>query len=354
MILFDFSALMHQAIFSAVKMKHPKKENGKLVTSEFIDIVKHIILKNIFDVQNKFPGYKDLTICLDYTHKGNWRSEVYSNYKSMRKKDRAESEINYSEVFAEINKFVEFLAFHSPYRVVSVRTAEADDVILCLAKEFAKTEPVMIISSDKDMIQAQQYGDVKQYSLLTRKFIAPETKHCSNMTDWLTEHVILGDACDEVPRVVDEVEFTPEFKKWSAQKAPGVTPENFYNINSDTRSALIDQFETDMGAQTEIFKKERFGITTLRKRVKEFGSLDAWLDSNPILREHFIRNQKLVLADFIPKNIRQAILQEYAKASTEADFKEFKEWMFENHLGNLILEIPETITKNFNIGFFDF
>ena len=117
---------------------------------------------------------------------------------------------------------------------------------------------------------------------------------------------------------------------------------------------MIDQFEADMGAQTEIFKKERFGITTLRKRVKEFGSLDAWLDSNPILREHFIRNQKLVLADFIPKNIRQAILQEYAKASTEADFKEFKEWMFENHLGNLILEIPETITKNFNIGFFDF
>ena len=174
------------------------------------------------------------------------------------------------------------------------------------------------------------------------------------MTDWLTEHVILGDACDEVPRVVDEVEFTPEFKRWSAQKAPGVTPENFYNIDSDTRSALIDQFEADMGAQTEIFKKERFGITTLRKRVKEFGSLDAWLDSNPILREHFIRNQKLVLADFIPKNIRQAILQEYAKASTEADFKEFKEWMFENHLGNLILEIPETITKNFNIGFFDF
>lgn len=354
MILFDFSALMHQAIFSAVKMKHPKKENGKFITAEFIDIAKYTILKNIFDVQNEFPGYKDLTICLDNTHKGNWRSEVYKNYKSMRKKGRAESEINYSEVFAELNKFVEFLATRSPYRVVSVYTAEADDVILCLAKEFAKVEPVLIISSDKDMIQAQQYGDVKQYSLLTRKFVVPETKHCASMNDWLTEHVILGDACDEVPRVVDEIEFTPEFKEWAEQKSFNVTPRNFYDLSADQRKEMIDQFEASVGEQTEIFKKERFGITTLKKRVKEFGSLDAWLDSDPILRDHFERNQKLVLADFIPEQIREAILKEYSKASTEANFKEFKEWMFDNHLGNLTLEIPETIIKNFDIGFFDF
>ena len=354
MILFDFSAVMHQAIFAAVKMKHPRKENGKFITADFIDLVKYIILEKIFDVQNNFPNYKNFTICLDYTHKGNWRSKVYSNYKSSRKKSRSESEINYTEVFGELNKFIDFLKFHSPYRVVSVMSAEADDVILCLAQEFAHAEPVLIISSDKDMIQAQTFGDVKQYSLLTKKFITCETKNCPNIQTWLIEHVILGDVCDEVPRVVDEVEFSPEFKAWLNQRGTNVTPRTFYTIEDKTREALISQFEQAMSDQTEIFKKPRFGITTLRKKVKEFGSLDAWLDSDPILRDHFNRNRKLVLAEGIPGEIRKAILDEFSKAPIDADFKEFKTWMYDNHLGNLILDIPESITKTFKTNFFDF
>ena len=133
MILLDFSALMHQMIFSSVKTIQPRKENEQYITKDFINYTKYLILENIFDIQNRFRTYKDLVICLDNTRNGNWRKEVLGSYKSQRTVTRAKSDINYSEVFKEIDGFLEFLKLHSPYHVVSVPKAEGDDVILCLA-----------------------------------------------------------------------------------------------------------------------------------------------------------------------------------------------------------------------------
>lgn len=334
MILLDFSALMHQMIFSSVKTIQPRKENEQYVTKDFINYTKYLILENIFDIQNRFRNYKDLVICLDNTRNGNWRKDVLGSYKSQRTVTRAKSDINYSEVFKEIDGFLEFLKLHSPYHVVSVPKAEGDDVILCLAKHFAQREPIMIISSDKDMIQAQKHGDVKQYSLLTRKFVTAETKS-DNMEDWLLEHVVLGDACDEVPRVIDETVFSDDFQDFLDTKNISLTPKQFL----EHREKLETKF-SELGFERDFFKKERFGMSTLRRRIRDFGSLDKWLDSNELYRTNFERNKRLVLEEFIP----EFILEESTKQidlKTNFDFNAFRKYLEENQLRSLEDKMPD-------------
>ena len=334
MILLDFSALMHQMIFSSVKTIQPRKENEQYITKDFINYTKYLILENIFDIQNRFRTYKDLVICLDNTRNGNWRKDVLGSYKSQRTVTRAKSDINYSEVFKEIDDFLEFLKLHSPYHVVSVPKAEGDDVILCLAKHFAQREPIMIISSDKDMIQAQKHGDVKQYSLLTRKFVTAETKS-DNMEDWLLEHVVLGDACDEVPRVIDETVFSDDFEDFLKTRNITLTPKQFL----EHREKLETKF-SELGFERDFFKKERFGMSTLRRRIRDFGSLDKWLDSNELYRTNFERNKRLVLEEFIPG----FILEESTKqidTKTNFDFNAFRKYLEENQLRSLEDKMPD-------------
>lgn len=334
MILLDFSALMHQMIFSSVKTIQPRKENEQYITKDFINYTKYLILENIFDIQNRFRNYKDLVICLDNTRNGNWRKDVLGSYKSQRTVTRAKSDINYSEVFKEIDGFLDFLKLHSPYHVVSVPKAEGDDVILCLAKHFAQREPIMIISSDKDMIQAQKHGDVKQYSLLTRKFVTAETKS-DNMEDWLLEHVVLGDACDEVPRVIDETVFSDDFEDFLKTKNIVLTPKQFL----EHREKLETKF-SELGFERDFFKKERFGMSTLRRRIRDFGSLDKWLDSNELYRTNFERNKRLVLEEFIP----EFILEESTKQidlKTNFDFNAFRKYLEENQLRSLEDKMPD-------------
>lgn len=335
MILLDFSALMHQMIFSSVKTIQPRKENEQYVTKDFINYTKYLILENIFDIQNRFRTYKDLVICLDNTRNGNWRKEVLGSYKSQRTVTRAKSDINYSEVFKEIDDFLDFLKLHSPYRVVSVSKAEGDDVILCLAKAYAKSEPIMIISSDKDMIQAQKHGDVKQYSLLTRKFITAESK-ADNMNDWLLEHVVLGDACDEVPRIIDDTVFSDDFENFLKTRNITLTPKQFL----EHREKLETKF-SELGFSKEYFKKERFGISTLKRRIRDFKTLDNWLDSNELYRINFERNKKLVLEEYIPEYVLKESIKQLQESSSEFNVKEFRKYLEENQLTNLESKLPD-------------
>jgi hypothetical protein len=64
-------------------------------------------------------------------------------------------------------------------------------------QEFGQHEDIMIISADKDFIQLQKYGNVKQYSPMTKKFIKDDNPH-----SYLFEHVLKGDSSDGIPNVL--------------------------------------------------------------------------------------------------------------------------------------------------------
>ena len=55
----------------------------------------------------------------------------------------------------------------------------------------------MILSGDKDFIQLHKFGNVSQYSPITKKFVNGIDPH-----EYLTEHVLKGDSGDGVPNVL--------------------------------------------------------------------------------------------------------------------------------------------------------
>jgi 5'-3' exonuclease len=351
MVLIDFSSIIHRMIHTSVANIKPTKVDGKYITKDFIGLTKYYIFQELFSIKQEHgANFGDLVICLDKSADGYWRKDVYPGYKAGRKKGREESEINFREVFAEIDGMIEQIKLNLPWKVIEVPRAEADDIMLVLAQEFNKYEKILIHSPDKDMIQAQRDNDtVFQYSSLTKKWIVPENKH-DHMDHWVMEHVCLGDASDEVPKVVDHTEFSKSFLDYL--KAEGYTietPMDFKaaTIPNEEKQRLIEEFDVyklnrkkESTGIKDIYKDIKFGPATLKKKVAEFGSLDAWLDSHPLYRSHYERNFTLVMTEGIPTNIWNEIILSYKEALVEYNDKEFEEYLIENELKSILMDLP--------------
>ena len=341
MILVDLNGIIFQNIFGSIAYAKPEiQENGKYNVNDFIQVTEAFILDQLFNIQNDFQyKYGSMVLCLDNTHSGNWRREYYPHYKEKRSSDRERSEIPFSDVFDKLNKLIEQLSINTPYKVVSVDTAEGDDVILCLAREFSADEPVLIISSDKDMIQAQQYGDVKQYSLLTKKWITPELKGGS-MEFWLHEHVILGDSADGVPKITNNTTFSEPFEKYLKSKNLDYTPKTYNMLTYEEQDQIESDFEVlDNKGKKRVWCNPRFGVASVKK-ILENNELDEFLDSNPLYRENFERNKRLVLDDYIPRDIYNKCVSNFLDAKTDSNTEEFVDFLTNNGLGSLITSLP--------------
>lgn len=287
---------------------------------------------------------------------GYWRKDVYSAYKASRKHSRDESDINFNEVFSEINKLIDQIRNNLPWKVVEVKRAEADDLMLVLAKEYSKDEQILIFSPDKDMIQAQQWNDnVHQYSSLTHSWVTPKEKN-NNMKNWIHEHICLGDPGDEIPKVVAETEFSQNFIEYLKEKnIKELTPYEFKNseLSKKDKMELIMNFDiykkNRKGESTgvkDIYKDVRFGPKNLEKMITKFGSLDKWLDSHPLYREHYKRNYKLIMAEGIPSNIWNEVIINFKKARTDYNMKAFEDYLNENHLKLILMELPNVFKMN--------
>lgn len=363
MILVDFSSVVHRKIHSSINEMKPSKVDGKYVTSEYIGILKYNIIKELFDISKEYSNkYGDIVVCLDdQSPEGYWRKDVLVSYKAGRSKGRAESNVIFSEIWGEVDSITEMLRNYSPWKVVKTHRAEADDVILILADEFNKDERILIHSPDKDMIQSQIGTDnVDQISPLTKQWLKAETKS-DDMDGWILEHICLGDACDEVPKVTDWTEFSEAFI--DHLKASGVeelTPFDFKKTPREVKINVLQSFsvykKNRKGEDTilDVYKDISFGPSTLRKAIKTHGSLDGWLDTHPLYREHYERNRILVLTEGIPDYIRENTLSNFFEASNEFVPLEFERFLKDNSLAMLLTEMPPQLVLKREISAADF
>ncbi|PNX46215.1 MAG: hypothetical protein BV459_06835 [Thermoplasmata archaeon M11B2D] len=282
MILLD----LNQTIIASL-MAHIGS-NPKVEIQE--NMVRHIVLNSIRSFSRQFKSkYGELVICCD--NKNYWRRDVFPFYKAHRKKDREKSDFDWNLIFNTLNKIKEELKEFSPYRVIEVEYAEADDIIAVLTKRFSGEQSILILSSDKDFVQLQKYKDVRQYSPAMKRFINTDNPYA-----FIKEHIIRGDRGDGVP--------------------------NF--LSADNVFAL----------------GERQKSINNRKLVE-------WLDQNPedfctndqMLRG-FKRNQMLVDFDHIPEEIRDKILNAYENTIPNKR-QVFLTYMMKKNMRNLIQDIGD-------------
>lgn len=347
MILIDFNALLYQNIYGSITACQPvpQEDTGKYLLKDFMPTAKGFLLSELFTFQQEHQyTYGGMTICLDCSHASNWRREHLDGYKGSRAEGRAESEVPFNEVFEDIDGLLYQLRENTPWKVIKVDRAEADDIMLCLARQYAPKEQVLIISADKDMIQAQKYGNVKQYSPTTKKWITPETKG-GNMDFWLQEHVILGDPADEVPRITERTEFSIPFKNYLLLKGLKYTPREYNKLSWEDRERIEEPFDVfDRWGRKDIWKNPRLGPAKIQKILDE-GKLDEFLDSNELYRENYERNKRLVLDEYIPSDIYAKSVENYINAKTDVNTDEFVKYLVDSGLERLSLNLPLNFVK---------
>lgn len=234
-------------------------------------LFRHMVLNSIRSLKARFKEYGDLIIACD--DKNVWRKQVFPQYKANRKKDRETSEIDWSNIFNILNKVRNELKEVSPYRVIQVDHAEADDIIGTLVHKFGNMlntgDKILILSGDKDFAQLHIYGNVSQYDPVRKKFITH-----SNPVMFTRELILKGDRGDGIPNILSN-----------------------------------DDCIVNGERQKKMFVNKYIHIANPREHFKDD------------LLKNWLRNETLIDLTYVPQNIQEKILFEYEKQANRPSDK---------------------------------
>lgn len=256
MIIVDFN----QVMISNLMMQLGNHTNVPIEEGLF----RHMVINSLRAYKQKFGHeYGEMIIACD--DKNYWRKQIFPYYKANRKKTRDASEINWTQVYEIFNKVKQEIREFFPYRVIQIDTAEADDIIATLV--LHRSEPVLILSGDKDFVQLQMEEDVKQYDPVRKKWIGH-----NDPRKFLLEHILKGDQGDGIPNVLSDDD----------------------TFVSDKRQKPLTQKKID----------------------------SIYLEGIPVadlpLVKNYSRNKQLVDLTMIPEHVRKQVLDKY----TEEDGKD--------------------------------
>lgn len=255
------------------------------------NMVRHMILNSLRSYKVKFGAeFGEMIIACDNTNY--WRKQIFPYYKANRKKNQEKSDMDWKAIFECMNKIRAELKEYFPYRVIDIESAEADDIIGTLVKNFGNViggAPILILSGDKDFIQLQIYGNVKQYDPTRKKWVSHK-----NPETFLKEHIMKGDSSDGVP-----------------------------NILSSDNVFVVGERQRPLTAK----KMEKY----LRMNPNEMES---------IIARNYFRNAQLIDLNYIPDLIREKVMESYDKQANK-DRSKLMNYFIANRLRNLTENISE-------------
>lgn len=334
-VLVDFSHLSHRNLFIA-KVQSDKLSNNMLNTSIEIqnydnilddplrsaalaDIYYHLMFQSLVGIKKRF-GVKaeDIVLCLDDR---SWRKNRFKLYKAKRNEEREKSPLNWEEFYKTVNRLIKVINDNTKIKIIQTKEAEADDIIFVLAREFSyKNIPVNVVTSDKDIKQVLRFNGVNMFDPIKKE----DVKNW-NPKDLLV-HILAGDEGDGVPSIKDGTSFSPEFLKHLKNNKILIE-----DVNIVTKLEIFDNVYNSFEG-TKIFKPGQFAQGKAKKIVDD-GSLRKELKLNPMFKEHFIRNRKLIDMRKIPKDIMERILHTYENISPKSNnLFELQDWMVEHKL----------------------
>jgi len=281
MIIFDFNQVAISSLMEQIgSSKKPVEEN----------LVRHMILNVIRTYVKKFKATHGPEVVIACDNRNYWRRDYFPQYKASRKKSRDASGHDWNSIFECLHKIKEELKEYSPYKVIDVDTAEADDIIAVLAMRQSAHEKVMILSSDKDFAQLQKFPNVEQFSPILKKFIKEPLPAVQ-----LKQMIIRGDKGDGIPNIM--------------------SPDNVF---------------TEGGRQKPITEAKI--IVWLNQEPKEFCNEDMF--------RNYKRNELLIDLTLIPESLQKTIIDTY-ESTTAKTRQVFMNYMIANRLKNLLEIIDE-------------
>ncbi len=284
MILVDYNQVMLASLFAGIG-NHTNVELDE-------NLLRHMFLNSIRFNRKKFSeDYGEIVLCCDNTNV--WRRDYFPYYKANRKKNRDESELDWNYLYDVIHQIRKEVEEFFPYKVLYIDRCEADDIIATIVEEKGTelntgSEPILILSGDKDFIQLHKYANVSQYNPVLKKWI----RH-ANPEVYIQEHILKGDVGDGVP-----------------------------NILSADNCLAIGERQRPM----------------TKKRIDMFTKTPEEMDEETKLR--FNRNKQMIDLSQIPQEYKDIILKEYNNQE-EVGREHLFNYFVKQKLKNLISDIQD-------------
>lgn len=278
---------LNQVMLSNLLMQLGNHTNAQIEEN----MVRHMILNSLRSYKVKFGSeFGEMVIACDNTNY--WRKQIFPYYKANRKKNQEKSDMDWKAIFECMNRIRSELKEFFPYRVIDIESAEADDIIGTLVKNFGNEiggQPILILSGDKDFIQLHIYGNVKQYDPTRKKWISH-----NNPESFLKEHIMKGDSGDGVP-----------------------------NILSSDNTFVLGERQRPLTA----------------KKMEKYLQMSPNEMETAIARNYF-RNAQLIDLNYIPEDIREKVMDSYNKQANK-DRSKLMNYFVANRLRNLTEHIGE-------------
>lgn len=277
MILIDNSQLFFSSYFS----------HGYATGEVNDNLVRHTLLSQYARINDKYRSrFGSIVICNDADNY--WRKEIYSGYKQQRKEQKEKNtDVDWKHLYETFDRVRDEIKNNLPYKSIRVSRCEADDIMYVLCKHYSHKEKMLIVSSDKDMIQLMKFNNVSIYSPKTDSII----KSVSNIDELLFAHVLKGDSADNIPNVMTN---TDDFLSKKIRQKPMTA-----------------------------------------KRIVEFTNNCSLIDE-----KNLTRNRSLIDLSYIPEEYENNILKKYQE-TVPADRKNIFDYLVTNKM-KLLLENVES------------
>jgi len=261
-LLIDFHNLAFRMFFA--------KEVGAYTVNPDIYLWRFMVFDSIFKLLTKFDEVKEVIIAVD--DKNSWRKSYFNRYKESRKKTRLkQKDVDWELLYKTINNFTADLKHYLPFKVLKVRSSEADDIIAILSKNCK----CIISSNDEDYLQLSS-DNVKIWNPSKNIFV-----ECNDTSKFLLMKCLTGQAKDDI-----------------------------FNVKTPNEWGLTKE--------TEGKRKPGLGDVTAQKILLE--GLDKWLEKNTSVKvndivtdysKNFKRNKILIGFEYIPLTIKNRVIEQY-------------------------------------------
>jgi len=237
------------------------------------EMIRHMVVNSLRGFNVKFKNkYGKMILCADA---GNpWRRDAFPNYKYSRRKGRDDSAFDWENIFNIITEIKNEIRDNFPYAVMYVERCEADDIIATLVKYYHQSEPIMIVSGDKDFIQLQRFNNVEQYAPIQKKFLGEDVIP----EQFLLEHIIKGDRSDGIPNILspDDCFVTGEKQKPITKKrleefSNGQNLEGEVKANFERNKKLVDLLQIPQAYEDAIINSyQKYKVNDRSKLLTYF------------------------------------------------------------------------------------
>lgn len=247
-LLIDFNNLAIRAYFGA-----------KEITEDPNDIQwglwRYNVFNSIYHSLWKVKNVKEVIIAIDDIR--SWRKAFYSRYKESRKKRKKDSKFDWDTIYTMMQELASDLKHHMPFKILKVKSAEADDIIGVLTPKLKN--PCVIIARDEDYFQLfGRKQNLKIYDPISQILYSPDD--FEDIKDFLLKLVFCGQTKDDIPNIL-----TPN--DWGLTEAtegrrkPGFGVKSFDKIKHDIKGFI------QKGYTNKIYGKVDLHETLKRNRL---------------------------------------------------------------------------------------